>query len=207
MTCHVAVTTDGRTELLKEATISNRRIETGRRNRKHKREIIRLNTIQWIYPRWILEVSTLDGANEWAGGLLRFAMMTNASTLEKIIVRVTKAGCTAAFGIDLARGKYFFSDRDDSILAADGKKKRIFHAVRSHLRQLPTGEITVRDHYRGLRHFDWNGYAINIVLPHLNRIMEFDKPSIYTEDLSKEEIVSYVDQQVVGEKFAEVLSS
>ncbi len=59
--------------------------------------------------------------------------------------------------------KYFFKDRIKA-KTAQGNTKPIYHAVASHFREVKSGVTTVKTHYRGARHFFWNGYEIKIVM-------------------------------------------
>jgi hypothetical protein len=123
---------------------------------------------EWRLPQWVLEVADLKKKtpDEWAGGLLRMALATYVEATERIIIRVKKQTDVAAFGIELKRASYFFRDREARALAADGKRKRIFHSVIRHSRRISETHWTdVRAHFRGLRDFDWNGYAVHIVFP------------------------------------------
>jgi hypothetical protein len=123
------------------------------------------------------------------------------------VIRAKKEGCIAAFGIDVKRGKYFFADREVE-LATDGRKKRIFHSVIAHDRHIGQNRTTrVRDHYRGLRDFNWNGYGIHIVWPKHSGVLEFDKPARYEEDVAVTARSKMVDGQRAGEILANVLES
>jgi hypothetical protein len=56
------------------------------------------------------------------------------------------------------------SDRD-VVLNDAGSKRRIFHVVRPHERHLPSGDVRIiKMHHRGMRTFDWNGYAVHITV-------------------------------------------
>jgi len=73
-------------------------------------------------------------------------------------------GTRATFIIDMLRTPYFFADRDVTI-GETGKRKKIFHIVRTHKRQLPGGgETFVRSHFRGERRFRWGGYKVVVGL-------------------------------------------
>lgn len=111
--------------------------------------------------------------------LFMAAYLTSIETRQRIVVRARRRGITAAFGIDVKRAKTFFKDRDTTVLASDGKRKRIFHSVSQHMR---LGRIPVRFHYRGLRHFDWNDYGVSIVFPKNNWLIDMPIPATYEED-------------------------
>jgi len=53
----------------------------------------------------------------------------------------------------------FFADREP----VDGRRKPIFHLVRPHIRYLADGRaVSVGDHLRGERQFEWRGIKITI---------------------------------------------
>jgi len=80
-------------------------------------------------------------------------------------IAATKKDLTAVFTIDTLRTPYFFKDRDAVLDPVTGVKKRIFHIVRTHARQLGTKKIFIKTHFRGLREFMWGGYKILITVP------------------------------------------
>jgi hypothetical protein len=62
------------------------------------------------------------------------------------------------------RTKSFFRDRQMQI-NDKGSRRRIFHYVEAHERQLPDGRmIEVSAHYRGARRFAWKDYQVNIAV-------------------------------------------
>jgi hypothetical protein len=90
------------------------------------------------------------------------AALYESSTLGSMIrVAVQKRNLVATFGVEIKRTSYFFQDRD-VVLTSSGRKKRIFHIVRPHIRK--SGEA-VPMHFRGLREFDWAGYRVSITVP------------------------------------------
>lgn len=164
--CYLDVQSDGTIRVLRENIQQRSYKRIGRQ--KHTRQHLAFLSQHAAVPEWLRDVATEHDTtpDAWAERLLRMAVLTYTQGTERIVVRASRAGLTAAFGIDVARCKYFFKDRETEALAADGKRKRIFHAVTEHTRKLATGKRTlVRDHYRGLRHFTWNSTAIHIVLP------------------------------------------
>lgn len=75
----------------------------------------------------------------------------------------------ATFCIEQNRAKEYFKDRyiDD-----DGKRKRIFHWVKSHYRHTKTaGIVPVKTHFRGNRKFTWGKYSITIRVPGMHSLM------------------------------------
>jgi len=210
--CHVCLHHDGTVTLLKERVQCSSRIVSRRRN--GHRDVFTLTNTQWGYPTWLKDVPLKAENNgmhrtaaEWICGMFVLAILTHADNVSRIIVRATQGGSVAAFGIDLTRAKYFFADRD-SELAIDGRKKRIFHSVIEHTRHLDGDrQTTVRFHYRGLRHFDWNGYNVHIVLPSHNQIVKFPYPSYDAEDVPECERPDMIGSKDVGEALANVLQS
>jgi hypothetical protein len=141
-------------------------------------------------------------------GALAIALLTYHDATDRIIIRVRKDGDVAAFGIELPRARTFFADRSVTALARDGRRKRIFHSVSAHTRQLAGDRtVDVREHYRGLRTFDWKGYAVHIVLPSNGFVMKFDGASRYFEDVSETRRPHYVGNAETGAKIAAVLST
>jgi hypothetical protein len=81
-----------------------------------------------------------------------------------IRISMKKGGLATVMNVDIVRTPYFFSDRDHVVV--DSVKKRIFHVVQTHERDIGDGRSTyVRTHFRGLRRFTWNGYEITITAP------------------------------------------
>ena len=81
-------------------------------------------------------------------------------------VAVTKGEATAVFGIEPQRVPYFFRDRDVT-LTAEGRKQRVFHSVRPHMRN----GVAVPLQFRGLKSFDWAGYHVDITVPGLDHFI------------------------------------
>lgn len=80
-------------------------------------------------------------------------------------VKARKGGITATFNVDIIRTPYFFRDRGVTV-GEEGKKKPVFHIVKTHLRAIGPGrQVPVRTHFRGERSFAWNGYQISISVP------------------------------------------
>lgn len=206
VTCHIGVDAEGNTRLLRERVQTVSEIKT---HRKHGRsDKLRLRMYSWQYPSWLFYagIDHDKSPETFATDILVMALVTHVRSMEKIIVRVKRDGLVAAFGIELSRAKYFFADRDMSALAADGKRKRIFHSVIAHARTLSTGAVTsVRFHYRGLRHFDWNGYGIRIVFPENNRLVAYPTPARYEEDIKVAQIPEWCTSKGAGKIIAEAL--
>lgn len=83
-------------------------------------------------------------------------------TSDQFQVRAERDKVSVSFNIPPGISSKFFRDRETDV-AADGRRRRIFHAVREHERVLADGETSVvKAHYRGERSFTWKGEAITI---------------------------------------------
>jgi len=170
-----------------------------------KRERFTLTEHRWDYPTWLREFKGA-AAPSWLTYLFTMAIVTYEDTIDRIVVRASRHGTVAAFGIQLARAKYFFADRSIEA-AADGRRKRIFHAVTEHDRRTRHGATRVRAHYRGARHFDWNENRIDIVFPTRTSILRFPEPAVqFNEEIPEEQRFRYYDSEQAGERFAQALS-
>jgi hypothetical protein len=121
---------------------------------------------------------------------------TERAQYSMIRVSAEKGGVAAVFSVNIHRTAYFFADRDYQ-LTEDGKRKRIFHFVRPHVR---VDGSTVKAHFRGEREFDWAGYHITITVPgrdHLH-IEDLDVGAI--DSYWAEKDVKYVQMPELGKK-------
>jgi hypothetical protein len=127
----------------------------------------------WGYPRWLSDIipasaeeplsfeDARDKYMYWFGWA--YNAYRNASMDTRVAVK--SRGLVAAFSVDLLRMPYFFADRDTGVLV-NGRRKKIFHIVRTHTRRYKSGrEVFVRSHFRGLRVFGWNGYRVRVTMP------------------------------------------
>jgi|TARA_R110000737_G_scaffold108378_4_gene141117 hypothetical protein len=119
-------------------------------------------------------------------------------------IRVTKGGLAAVFSIPVLRTPYFFKDRE-YYKTPSGNRKPIFHIVRTHKRDLQTGGQTyVKTHFRGHRHFVWNGYKINITVPgwHHPDLVGLDAKA---HDLAEEDDqTGYLDEKQIGDLYTRI---
>lgn len=205
--CHIAVGADGSMRLLKEAVVVSREVRPCDKRGRRSRDVIQVKTIQWRFPAWMHDHDASGKRpEEWAPGVLRMVAGTCESAAAKVSVRVNRAGCVAVFGIDVRRARRFFADRDVTALAADGRRKRIFHHVKAHDRTLTKGVVGVRDHYRGMQDFSWQSYDVHIVSPHLD-LTTLTAPSRYTDDIPDRERSQFLDTDRAGELLADVLET
>lgn len=205
---HVGVGLDGVPRLLKELHTSTRYI-VGRKGGKGKKRRQEITSRVWNYPQLVRQIAHehQDSADEWASLIFRDAFFTSAACLDQVIVRVKSGGLTAAFGIEASTAKAFFRDRESTVLARDGKRKRIFHSVVQHDRRLGSGRITeVKTHYRGLRHFDWQSYQVHIVLPKNNYLLKWDGSLKYADDIPETDQRQHRGMRYLGRVLDEKLS-
>jgi hypothetical protein len=195
--CHLGVSEDGTITLLKERVTQHATVVT---KRKRIKETLELQQRHWRYPLWMQDVERArEDPNAWAASMLIMALRSYVEATNRIVIRVRRDGHVATFGIDLPRAKYFFRDRDRTEVAADGKRKRIFHSVVSHQRLLSGARTTqVRDHYRGARTFDWKGYHVHIVWPENRRLMHFDIPGRDIEEIPERRRRDWISSPRVG---------
>jgi hypothetical protein len=96
-----------------------------------------------------------------------FCLMMNfwvqAARSSMIRVTATKGRVVMPFVVDVLQTPRFFDDREPVVI--DGKTRRIFHIVRTHIRHTKRGALPIRTHFAGLRRFRWNGYDIDITVP------------------------------------------
>lgn len=207
--CHIALGRDGSVILLKERVVSRRVVQPRTRSGRKLESFVKTEAA-WAYPAWIWHVLS-DKKNEtpqdWARWMFTTALITYVHTLptDRLIVRAKRDDVVAAFAIDRNRGRYFFKDRSAKALAADGKRKRIFHYVQPHQREVRAdATVSVRAHYRGLRKFEWNGYQVSIILPKNNFVREFPVPSQYLEDIPTSQRRGLISEGGLGARLAAI---
>jgi hypothetical protein len=134
-----------------------------------------------------------------------FTLVVNGydkSTDDGFQITAKRFGKALSFSGGEKRAKIFFKDRDLEI-TTDGRRKRIFHTVEKHERQLKSGKtISVAAHYRGSRKFIWKEEEITIH-PVEQSIRNFNVTS-YEEDhpaMQQENVIAF---PVAGKKFAKL---
>jgi len=124
-------------------------------------------------------------------------------------IAATKKDLTAVFTIDMLRTPYFFKDRDAVFDPVTGVKKKIFHIVRTHARQLDKKRIFIKTHFRGLREFTWGGYKILITVPgwHHADMRDFNVAGYIPDDeetlpgwISEEKLISSMAHHIKTSK-------
>lgn len=136
--------------------------------------------------------------DEFVGTIFWLALSGSVAAYDGIQVAVSKSGATGRFGVPIERTSYFFKDRDMQV-TVNGARKKIFHAVRQHKRQLKDGRtITVKSHYRGVRRFFWKGYDVCITVPdhHHSAINHFIGSTEFSDDTPS--LDGYLSAKEVG---------
>lgn len=168
LSCHVEVARDGRILLCRERWSETRRI----RHRKPRRPGERFSYVQTArfgVPPFLAALAEDHGITPEVAVQHIMAVTADGhwrASSGMIQVRVRKGHLAACFSIAQDRISRFFADRD----LCDGRKKKIFHAVRAHSRSGTESRkgSNVRMHFRGNRAFDWNGYRVIISVPGLH---------------------------------------
>jgi len=107
-------------------------------------------------------------ARHFARTFICITSFANANDTGVRVAITARDGLCASFALDMKRSAYFFKDRD-VVLTAQGKRARVFHVVRPHIRHLQDGrELPLKMHFRGLRKFPWGEYQVHITVPGLH---------------------------------------
>lgn len=160
----VVVKQDGRLAVCHERRkvvhkIMHRRVVNGSRSSN-------FSTQQWCLPTMFTheDSSRQDGHNHFLMCAFRQLVLWWTSRDERWSVGVRKDGRRVTFSIQPDHTAAYFADREKTVTDG-GKTKRIIHFVREHQRS--TG-ATVKAHVRGLRAFNWRGFACSVTAPKLN---------------------------------------
>jgi hypothetical protein len=76
--------------------------------------------------------------------------------------------------------------------------------VRTHVRKTKNGEVFIRSHFRGLRKFNWNGYAVSVGLGGKHQVMLTDATFAAYPDIEFKD-QKFIDSKVLGEKMGTAL--
>jgi hypothetical protein len=189
---------DGSITMLKENKAAWQPIRTKRSGYYGKRgEVFHVPQRKWQLPSFITswcKEPEVHPANRNNPQALALSLFTNAANYYEamnagiIRVHVSRDKIIVPFSVNIKRTPYFFKDRD-LVITAKGKKARIFHIVRPHVR---ANGSAVRMHFRGLRRFVWNGYDVNITVPgkHHYDLTDFDVPAVPEEKINEPGITS-----------------
>ena len=130
---------------------------------------------------------------------IQTANSQTAAADSMIKVKASKGRMAAIFSVNILRTPYFFKDRDLCI-GPSGKKKKVFHIVRTHIRK--TGSV-VRTHFRGVQEFIWNGYKIKITVPGWHHVNTHELDIGATDEEHIENIKDYTDMAGLGKTLKE----
>lgn len=161
---------------------------------------ISIPTRRWQFDPWTVQSASErhePSISDYVAKLFRLAVWWWEYATEGAMVRVAvnKDDLTASFSVNVERLPYFFADRDDR---TGGK---VFHIVRTHERQIGNRAIPVRMHFRGKRHFQWNGYDVLVSVPgwHHRSLHELGIAAWHRDAITKRERKKMV-HAVVGTK-------
>lgn len=212
MTFFMALDADGKGTLLRELQTHQQKLPRRGGTIQH-RDWRWSEDFEWWFrnrdPERKSKVFKADTIEEYAWEI--FCVVANAAVTRpddpsgELLVRCTRRAVTTAFSVSTKRTPYFFRDRETTV-AKDGRRKRIFHIVAEHERRLRSGRVvTVPEHYRGERFFQWNGWGVRIAAPktqdwiyHPVEGEEYDGP---------EHLADGVPADVVGASIADALDS
>lgn len=189
--------------VIQELPRAVRRLPDGsRQGRKVRR-------MEWEYPLPLRDIAEKNGVSVEKEASRWFCWITNAALAAErgMTVRVKKHKATMAFAIDMLRTPYFFADRDKTV-TANGQTKKILHLVRAHTRVGAGGhETVVRSHFRGLRHFEWNGYEVSIGVAgkHGRALSEFGLDPLADDEVDVLPAKRLADARRVGSAFDKVM--
>ncbi len=137
-----------------------------KRRRKYEPSMIEYSHGGWRLPPMVKK-ALKDGETPREYWRRAFCRTFNEAILREAHwnVKVTKDDRSLTFAISDNDAPYFFKDRFD-VKTDAGKRRPVFHAVKSHHRTLQSGRVTtVKTHYRGSDHFVWNGCSVRIYVP------------------------------------------
>jgi hypothetical protein len=180
-----AVMDDGEVHILKIKSSAGRKVRAKKGRDRGKTFTIPEN--KWGIPHFFIDWAKEHNkdVDDYLRGLFSAAAMSyEMANYAMAKVRVTKGRLSAVFGVNIERTPYFFKDRDTTVTDS-GRRKKIFHIVRTHPRVLKTGaSVPVRTHFRGENEFSWNGYEIQISVPgwHHANFVEFSAGGVAIDE-------------------------
>ena len=195
--CYVSLDKNGVIKLLKENRKVSQNLPKGGQIKHTK----------WVYPKEFegmpnVKESTLE---KTVSDIFIFAANATTYGQSGFLVRAERNGIMTSFAIDMLRTPYFFKDRDSNITDDNGRKKKIFHIVRTHARTRADGSTGyVKSHFRGLRKFPWMGYQVTVSMSgyHHPDLNEFAATSFENEE-GKRMPKNAMDSKKLGASLAE----
>lgn len=154
-------------------------VKHGRKNHGATRQYMKT---QWREPLLVKEDEHWTRGQRQSFVLNSFVKMLNWWNERNLrwSVGVRKKRDRVVFSVEPQNTKIYFADRDKSVKTANGHTKKIIHYVRAHERVTATKTVTVREHIRGLREFDWGPHHCIVTAPQFHRThlsSEFDVPA------------------------------
>lgn len=107
------------------------------------------------------------------------------------------------FSVEPENTKTYFADRDKTVKTANGQTKKIIHYVREHERVRNGKTISVREHIRGLREFNWKGHHCIITAPKFHKTILSNSWELTPMD--EEETAAYKGKMVYAPGVAKKL--
>lgn len=184
---HVSVSPRGKIKLLKELYRSSVKVGTAKRKRNTSGVVSRTKyQVSEELTWWMRDINAKKKKKlrpeQYAARIFAMTANTVTNVNAGIQVAVRKGHLTAVFNIDMLRTPYFFKDREKTI-NHNGRTKKIFHIVRTHLRRTRKGDKYIKTHFRGIKEFNWQGYDIRIKSPKRRlHISSFDLPGTVLEE-------------------------
>jgi hypothetical protein len=193
----VNISLDGEVRVLKIR--ENKTVKIRAKKGKDKGSVFTFSRQEWGVPSFFKDWAKSHKVNVHLFLTTIFIEAANAqmAAAESMIkVKVFKDRMAAIFSVNVLRTPYFFRDRD-LYVGPTGKKKKIFHIVRAHVRKSGS---PVRTHFRGMREFLWKGYKIEITVPgwHHFRTHEFNVGSTDEEHIDDMDNPKWLDTTSVG---------
>jgi hypothetical protein len=167
---------------------------------------------EWAVPQCLTALAAEQKVtvDEYAKRVMCILVHASEASNSGLLVRVKKKGITAAFGIDMLSTPQFFRNRDKTV-TVNGKRKKIFHIVRTHKRKMADGTTkNINTHFRGERFFHWFGYSVSVTMPGLHHkdVASFQAGALH---LSPEEYAASTERLVtmgeVGSTMAAMMES
>lgn len=179
-----------------------------KRGRKHAGASDTYSVRRWDTPAFLVdEGSKLSMEERKLGSINMFVAMLNwwRDRGSRWSVAVKQGKDRAVFAIEPQNTKTYFADRDKKVKTASGQTKKIIHYVREHERIRDDKVITVREHIRGLREFDWGKYHCVVTAPKFHKTIltsSFDIPGVDEDDVSGGRRTIHLSQ--VGRQLADL---
>lgn len=146
----------------------------------------------WCVPSFALaeEGRDQEGYENYLKGSFKHLVSWWSSRKDQWSVGIRKDGHRVTFSIAPEHTSAYFADRE-MVVNVEGKPRKIVHYVRPHVR---TNGQEVREHIRGLRHFNWKGYECSVIAPGLKGRVLTDFPLEPTEVETPYDKSAYIER-------------